>query len=228
MSNELYAWSRFWTAPENNLQSIYNDDESQSFGQEQIIEMVTSKENVAYITKLIIERADPLRNARLIDYVENVQLRVVRLLESWKNIGKFDQDTISFEGRKLAVRTVSPTALLDHYNLEFVQTFAESILPTSNVTNVTSVVNPNGLYAQQERIIKINSKPVPFTQRSNFRRLHDTKLDQRIDETETFFYRMDKNPHISEAERKKTDVDLKQSNTYMDREGLSYRMKPKY
>ena len=190
--------------------------------------MVSSKANIDYLAQLIIERADPLRNGSSLVAPDFIRPQIEKLLESWKNVGKFDKDTVMFEGKSLTIRSVSPTALLDHYNSEFVKAFAESILPTNDVTKVTSVVNPNGLFAQQDRIIKINSKPVPFYERAIFRRLHDTKLDQRIDETECFFYKMDHNPRMLDSERKKRDVDTKDRPSYLDREGLSYRMKPKY
>jgi hypothetical protein len=228
MNNDLYAWTRFASTPDLNLQTIYNHDETKSFGVNEITDLITSKSNLEYLTNLIIERADPLRNGSSLASSGMIQSRVGRLLESWKNVGKFDRDTIEFEGKRLLVRTVSPIALLDHYNLEFVKTFAESILPLSDVTKVTSVVNPNGLYAQQERIIKINSKPVPFYERSIFRRLSDRNLEQRIDETEMPFYKMDHNPRMTDAERKKRDVDRNQEETYLDREQFSYRMIPRY
>ena len=216
------------TLGELNLQSIYNDDETSSFGPAQITKLVMSPSNVDYIVNLVIARADPLRNGVSIAQRNKVTAEVTRLLESWKNVGKFDRDTISSEGKKLLIRAVSPIALLDHYNTDFVEAFAESILPTSDVTKVTSVVNPDGLYAQQERIIKINSRPINIYERSIFKRLNDFTLDQRIDETEMPFYKMDHNPRMLDSERKKRDIDRKEQPTYMDREGLSYRMKPRY
>ena len=228
MGDNLFAAARFGTTPGLFLQTIYNDDESQSFKKEQLISLITSKSNVDYLTNLIISRSDPLRNGASLNNVKTIADKVTQLLASWKNIGKFDKDEVTFEGKRYVIKTVSPTSLVDHYNLEFMKAFAESILPTSDVAKVTSVVNPNGLYAQQERVIKVNSKPVPFYEKALYRRLTDRTLDQRIDETEIPFYRMDHNPRMTDAERKKRDVDRTQQPTYMDREGLSYRMKPKY
>ena len=217
------TWKR---STENvNIQSIYSDNEN---GLGDVAGMVTSTENIEYLTKLVIDRADPLRNGSSLTAPETIRPRIQKLLQAWKNVGKFNYDTIQFEGKTLSVRAVSPTALLDHYNTEFVKAFAESILPTSDVTKVTSVTNPNGLYAQQERIIKINSKPVPFYERALYKRLNDFTLDQRIDETEMPFFRMDHNPRMTDAERKKRDIDRTQEPTYLDREGLSYRMNPDY
>ena len=228
INNDLYAWMRFGTTPGTSLQTIYSHDETKSFGPEQVAKMVMEDKNVEYITDLVIGRADPLRNGNSIANRDTVKASVKRLLDSWKNMGKFDQQTTSFGGKTLQVLSVSPIALLDHYNTEFVQTFAETILPASDVTKVTSVTNPDGLFAQQERITKINSRPVPFYERSLYKRLNDFTLDQRIDETEMPFYKLDHNPRMLDSERKKRDVDRKEKPTYMDREGLSYRMKPKY
>lgn len=209
------------------FKTIYNDDEMQGFRKQNIIEQVSSVSNIEYLTKLIIERADPLRNGVSLKLVDQVKSNIQTLLQSWINLGKFDNDRISFEGKKLLIRSVSPTALLDHYNTEFVRAFGESLIPTSDVTKVTSVTNPNGLFAQQDRIIKINSKPVPFYERALYRRLTDTKLDSRIDETEMPFYKMDHNPRMTDEERKKRNVDTTKKVSYIDREGLSYRMIPK-
>lgn len=228
MDDNLYAWKGFDPTANVNLQTLYSHDESKSFGPTDIANMAMSPFNVNTLCDLIIERADPLRTGSSLVAPETIRPRIVKLLESWKNIGKFDKDTIPFEGKILRIRAVSPAALLDHYNLEFVKAFAETILPISDATKVTSVVNPNGLYAQQQRILKINSKPTPFYQKAPFRRLHDRKLDQRIDETESFFYKMDHNPRMLDSERKKRDVDTSDRASYLDREGLSYRMKPKY
>lgn len=209
------------------FKTLYSHDEMRSFNEKDVIEQVLSSSNIDYLTKLIIERADPLRNGSSLKIVDQLKSDIQKLLQSWANLGKFEKDTISFEGKRLLVRTISPTILLDHYNTEFVKAFAESLLPMSNVTKVTSVVNPNGLYAQQDRIVKINSKPVPFYERALYRRLHDTKLDQRIDETEMPFYKMDTNPRLTDQERKKRNVDTSKKESYIDRVGLSYRMNPK-
>ncbi len=209
-----------------SLKTIYADDESRSFVN--IEEMVLSSDNIEYLTKMIIGVSDPLRNSVSIGQHEIVLMKVKQLLESWRALGKFDEAQITFENKKYQVRTVSPFALLDHYNQEFVNAFASTILPFNDVTKVTSVTNPNGLYAQQERIIRINSKPTPFYQRAVTRRLHDKKLDDRIDEKESFFYMMDKNPRISDQERKKRDVDFTNLPSYLDRQDFHYRMKPNY
>ena len=223
MSNSV--WKRFKPTADVKFQSIYSDNEN---GLGDVAGMVTSEENIEYLTKLIIDRADPLRNGSSLVAPDTIRPRIRKLLDSWKNVGKFDHDTIQFEGKTLLIRAVSPTALLDHYNTEFVKAFAESILPTSDLTKVTSITNPDGLFAQQERIIKINSKPVPFYEAAIYKRLNVFTLEQRIDETEMPFFRMDHNPRMIDAERKKRDVDRTQEPTYLDRVGLSYRMKPDY
>lgn len=210
------------------LQTIYADSNPERLNKDDFIKLVMSNNNIEYLTNLIIERADPLRNGTALQSSYNVRAQVIKYLESWKNLGKFDRETVSFEGKQLSLLTVSPTSLVDHYNLEFVKTFAESILPTPEVINVTSVVNPAGLYAQQERILKVNNKPVPFYEKAIYRRLTDRNLQQRIDETEMPFYRMDKNPRITDEERKKAEVDRNTLPTYFEREGPFFRMNPKY
>ncbi len=225
MNDDLYALLRYQITPNTPLGTIYNDNESKDFSKIQFVEMFTGSTNVEYLTKLIIDRADPLRNNSSLQNYDRIKAKVVRLLESWINVGKFDEESINFEGKKYLIKTVSPVNLLDHYNKEFVSAFAESILPSSNVTKVTSVTNPNGLYAQQERIITINSKPVPFYQKAVFRRLNDWTNEQQLDETEMPFYKMDHNPNLTVAERKKTEPSARMD-TYLDREGLAYRMKP--
>ncbi len=225
MSDDLYALLRYQITPNVSVGTIYNDNETKYFGKTQLIEMVTGSTNVEYLTKMIIEQADPLRNNSSLHNRDKIKTRVIQLLESWTNMGKFDGESIQFEGKKYLIKTVSPVNLLDHYNKEFISTFTESILSTNDVTKVTSVTNPNGLYAQQERIITINSKPIPFYQRAVFRRLNDWTNEQQLDETEMPFYKMDHNPRLTATERKKTELSTRQD-TYLDREGLSYRMKP--
>lgn len=227
MDEQLFLLQRL-RPTDANVGTIYADDEIASFKAEQLYESIKSDNNVEYIIDRIIERVDPLRNNTHVGSRLAMKEKVLQYLESWNNLGRFNKSTIPFEGKVYEIKTVSPIALLDHYNREFVNVFAESILPIEDVTKVSSVVNPNGLYAQQERLIRINSKPVPFYERSLYKRLHDTNLDQRIDEVESPFYKMDHNPRMSDTERKKRDLDPHQLPTYMDRVGLSYRMKPNY
>ncbi len=227
MSDELFLLSRHALPSDSkSLRTIYNHDESK--GTNEIESLVMAESNVQYIADMIIARADPLRNGSTKNMRAFVVDRVLQLLTSWKNLGKFDSSTITFEGKTLRVQAVSSIALLDHYNKDFVDAFADTIISTNNPTKVTSVVDPNGLYAQQERIIKINSKPVPFYERALYRRLADKTLDQRIDETEAPFYKMDHNPRLTDIERKKTNTSTSKQMSYMDREGLAYRMNPRY
>lgn len=227
MDEQLYLVKRLQSS-EVNIGTIYNHTKTSNVNTEQIKNAIMSDSNVEHLVDKIIERADPLRNGNLLGVRPIVKDKVDKFLLSWNNLGRFDKITIPFEGKTYNVKTVSPVALLDHYNKEFVDTFAETILPYSDPTKVTSVVNPNGMYAHQERILRINSKPVPFYERSIYKRLHDTKLDQRIDETESPFYRLDYNPRMPNTERKKRDVDTTQLPSYLDRQGIAYRMKPKY
>jgi hypothetical protein len=229
MSDELYAWIRFGETPNTNthtLQTIYAHDENKSFFD--IGGLVMSETNYDYITNLIIQRADPLRNGNSVGQYESVIDKVKYYLSGWSSLGKFENESIVFEGKTYLVKTMSPTALVDHFNKEFVKVYGDVILPIPDITKVTSVVNPNGLLAQQERILTFNSKPVPFYERALYRRLGDKHLEQRLDETESPFYKMDNNPNISSSEKKKRDANTKHGSSYLDRENISYRMIPKY
>lgn len=228
MGEPLYSLARLAPTANVDFGTLYAQDEMAKYRATQIADAVMSDANVGYITDLVIAKADPLRNGISQGQRLVVFDKVKKLLASWKSLGKFDQRTIKIAGKVLRVLAVSPITLRDSYNTEFVTEFAETIMPHSDATKVTSVVNPDGMFAQQERIIKMTSKPVPFYERAIFRRLNDWQLDQRIDETESPFYKMDHNPRLSSAERKKTDVARAEQPSYLDREGLSYRMIPKY
>lgn len=223
-----YVWNRNNITDNVVLQTLFATDESQFFKPKDIIELITADDNIDYLTDLIIERSDPLRNGTIRD-TTLIKAQINKYLTSWINMGKFDSlDTISNKNKKLSIYTTSPINMLDQYNKEFVNTFAEKIAPTNDITKVTIVVNPNGLYAQQNRIITINSKPIPFYERSIFKRLTDFKQDQCVDETQNFFYAMDKNPRITDSERKKRDVERNELNDYKQRVAPEYRMLPKY
>lgn len=227
MDEQLYLVNRL-RSTHLDLGTIYRDNETNASKVERTVQMIMSDANAEYLVDRIIDRSDPLRNGHSNGARPVTRLRVDQYLSAWNNLGKFSKIEIQFHGKTLDVQTVSPVALLDHYNKEFIDTFAEMILPSVDVTKVTSVVNPAGLYAQQERILRITSKPVPFYERSLYKRLHDTKLDQRIDETETPFYRMDTNPRMLDSERKKRNVSSESMPSYLDRSSLAYRMKPNY
>ena len=206
----------------------YSHDNGSSMNTEKIVQMIMSESNINDIVELIIERVDPTRNGKSLGKRMSIVDKVRQFLNSWVNLGKFERINISFEGKVIPVYSMSIMNCIDYYNKEFVNEFAETILPYDDPIKVSSVVNPNGLYAHQQKIIKINSKPVPFYERALYKRLHDTTLDSRIDETESPFYRMDHNERMKNEERKKRDVSQTDLPSYQDREAFSYRMKPNY
>jgi hypothetical protein len=211
-----------------NFATLYATDGMADYRSEQIAKMVMADSNVAYITDMIISKQDPTRSGPSKGSRNIISDKVSTRLQAWARLDKFKQSTTSINGKIVNVLSMSPIAILDSYNMEFVEAFADVILPANDITNVSSVVNPNGMYAHQERIIKMHSKPVPFYQRAVFKRLNDWTVDARVDETEAPFYRMDNNPRISANERKKTEVSRTEQPSYLDRTGLSYRMIPKY
>lgn len=213
-----------------NIKPIFNDYEPIEIMSVDIVDMMFARRNINYIAKLIIDKADPLRNGSSIrspDMVAMIKAKVSEYLNSWRMLGKFDKHMTSNDNKRVLAKTVNFVSMVDSYNKEFVDAFANRILPHDDPTQVTSVVNPNGLYAQQERLLVTNSKPTPFYERALYRRLNDWNLDIRQDETEMPFYKMDHNPRLSDAERKKTNSTVEES-TYLDRQNLSFRMKPNY
>lgn len=208
--------------------TIYSDDEMAAFKIQRLVAMVIDNSNVEYLVDRIIKRADLLRNGNKVGFRSTVKTQVVQYLTSWQKLGRFDQMMIPFEGKTYKVFVLSPISLLDYYNEEFIKSFADTILPVSDATKVVSVVDPSGMYAQQERVLRTTSKPIPFYERALYKRLVDTKLDHRIDETESPFYKMDHNPRMLDSERKKRNVSSDELPSYQDRQGLSYRMKPNY
>lgn len=228
MSESLYLLSRLAPTTGVAFGTIYDHNESATYTPARMVESMMAVSNVEYLTDLIIARADPSRSVIPNGIRAIVVAKVKEFLTSWRALGKFEFHYILINGNKHVVSSISPVALKDHYNTEFVEEFAEKILPMSQATNVRSVTNPNGMYAQQERIIKMTAKPVPFYERALYRRLNDWTVDLPVDETQNPFYRMDHNPRLSKKERKKTDLDKTPVITPLDRESLSYRMIPNY
>lgn len=227
MDDNLYQLLRHIETPDVKLNTIFSDSRPLPISGDKLYEMMAASENIDYLAKMIIERADPLRNTVPTGKVEIVKDKIKQYLTSWKNLGKFDKFMGTHRNRPIELNSVNIVAQLDSYNLEFIEAFAETILPTSDTTKVKSVVNPSGMYAQQERIIKVNSKPVPFYERALYKRLNDFNMDLALDETEAPFYKMDKNPNLSDQERKKTNRSSEQP-SHLDRQGMSFRMKPNY
>ena len=227
MNDNLYGLIRNLRTADVKLSTLYTDKEQLPVSPEAVAQRMLSDDNISYLTKMVIDRADPLRNGSAVGQFAIVKDKVTQFMESWKSLGKFDRHYEVRNGKQVEVKSVNIIAHIDSLNLEFLNAFAEKILPASDITKVTSVVNPNGLFAQQERVIKTSAKPVPFYERALYRRLNDFNLDLGMDETESPFYKMDHNPKLSEAERKKTDKTVEQP-SLIDREGMHTRMIPKH
>lgn len=227
MDDNLYQLLRYIQTPNAKVNTIYADPKPEVVSGDELAAMIMSEKNVDYLTKMIIDRADPLRNNASVGQVDIIKGKIKQYLTSWKNLGKYDKFMGTYKNKPIQLNTVNVVSHVDAYNLEFIESFAEKILPTSDATNVKSVVNPNGLFAQQERVIKINSKPVPFYERALYKRLNDFNLDIGLDETEAPFYKMDKNPKLSDAERQRTERTVEER-THLDRQSVSFRMKPNY
>jgi hypothetical protein len=226
MSDDLFFFIRNGITRGAQVSTL-NDRNEPTLNRDQLAEAITSTDNVSRLANQIVARADPTRSEVTQSTLDYVTAQVDKLLSSWKNLGKFDQAFLIVNNKKLEVTTVSMGEMINFYNNEFINSFAESILPSSDVTTVKSVLNPNGMLVQQERIEMLRSKPVHFHERSVFRRLNAWGHERPIDETQTLFYGMDKKNNDTLVS---TDVINKQQDTmtYLDRETPTYRMNPNY
>lgn len=189
---------------------------------------MNSEENIVHLSARIAQWADPLGNTLGPTQKANIQEGVRRFVSAWKQLGKFEEKTLFIRGVRVAADSIAPATLLELYNQEFVSAFADKLVSITDVP--ASVNNPDGLCAQQTRIVFATSlRPVPASQRSVFRRLNDRNLERPIDEMEAPFYRMDKNPRMPESERAKQGrpKDHKKQPSPLEREGLAFRA-PKF
>jgi hypothetical protein len=168
---------------------------------EEVIAAISSADNIELLTRLIISK----NSIGLAVDPRAVFDKVTKIVASWISMGKFNKinSFLSFEH------------MIDYYNKEFVQEFADSILPIE-VTKVQSVTNPNGMYAQQSRTLSYKSKPPPFWERALYKRLEDRVRDIPIDETEGPFYKF-------EITGKKIPESTRLGDIY-ERESPSFRM----
>lgn len=167
-----------------------------------MIQAIAADANIDLLVRLIISK----KNIGLDIDALNVKDKVSSTMKAWINMGKFDADKSFLSSRHMA----------DYYNSEFVQEFADIILPTEEI-NVKSMINPNGLYAQQTRTLSFKSKPPPFWERALYKRLEDRVRDIPIDETEDLFYKY-------EISGKKIPERTKIGDSF-EREEFQYRMK---
>jgi hypothetical protein len=188
------------------IRTFISDQEPITPTKIEVISAMQTQINIEHIADLIIGRNSIIgisidRNA--------VIAKVKTFIESWINLGRFD--TID--------KFVSFEYMIDHYNKEFIRDFANNIVPV-DIIKVKSVVNPNGMYVQQERTLSFKSKKIPFWERSLYKRLEDRVRDTPMDESEDFFYKFtDTGKKIPQTDRA-PDI--------LEREGLNFRMNPNY
>ncbi len=198
----LYRQALKTNVPLNNF---ITDPTPEPINKTKLINAVSSASNVELIADTIIRKNDiglPIDRAGTIN-------KVSTYIASWINLGRFDTVDI-FVSFLLAV---------DYYNKQFIREFADTILPTDAI-KVKSVVNPNGMYAQQTNTLAFKSKKIPFYERALYKRLEDKHLELPMDESEDFFYKFQEtNKKIPVPER---------NQSALDREGIAYRMNPKY
>lgn len=187
------------------LHNFITDPSPESITKSELISAITNPNNMELIADTIIRKNDiglPIDRAGVIN-------KAATYLTSWINLGRFDTIDV-FVSFQLAV---------DYYNKQFVQEFADTILPT-DAAKVQSVVNPNGMYVQQTNTLTFKSKKIPFFERALYKRLVDKNMELPMDESEDFFYKFQETgKKIPKSERKQSAL---------DREGLAYRMIPKY
>jgi len=221
-SNDIFTIMRNARTLDVKLDSIYSQDESEEVDRDKIISSMVSESNLDYLTNAIFDTADPLRNSGVeFTFVKN---KVLQYINAWKALGKFDK-LKNYKNETIA--TVSLVSMIQSFDKEFVEAFANKIIAFDDPTKVKSITDPSGMFAQQTRSVTTTSKRIPFYERALYKRLVDRNLDIQEDETENLFYMMDHNPKLTDAERKKTNPTVAMESC-IDREGMSFRMIPKY
>ncbi len=198
----LYRQSIKTDVPLNNF---ITDPTPDPITKEEVISAITKQDNIETLASIIIGRNDigmPIDRTNIIN-------KVSTYLTSWINLGKFNTIDIF----------VSFLLALNHYNKEFVNEFADTILPV-DATKVQNVINPNGMYAQQTQTLSFKSKKIPFYERAIYKRLEAKHNELPMDESEDFFYKFkETGKKIPKSER---------NESILDREGFAYRMNPNY
>jgi hypothetical protein len=226
MNDDLFLFIRNGITRDARVSTL-NDRNELTLNRDQLAEAMTSTDNVSRLANQIVARADPTRSEVSQSTLDDITTKVETLLSSWKTLGKFDRAFLTVNNKQFEITTASMGEMMNFYNNEFINSFAESILPTSDITAVKSVLNPNGMFAQQERIEMVRSKPVHFHERSVFRRLNTWDHERPMDETQALFYGMDKK--TSDTSDTSDTINKQQdTTTYLDRETPTYRMNPNY
>lgn len=178
------------------------------------IELIFESEiNIDTIVELIFRKNgyDTYDNIAKSDIKKQVKIYI----NSWINLGKFDSLSNYY----------SMESAVNAFNNEFVNVYASKFsLNKNNPKLVKSIINPNGMYAQQDRVIIEKIKPIPFYEKALYKRNIEWNVELPMDEVEVPFYRMDKNKNISEKERSKTDrKKYTNDQAFLEQENKAYR-----
>lgn len=172
-----------------------------------------SKKNIDTLVQQIIRKNGFDTNNMMTK--KDIEKQVKIYVDAWINLGKFDyiSNYYSMESAIMA------------FNHEFVNVYASKLSLTKNDPKmVKSIVNPNGMYAQQDRVIIEKIKPIPFYEKALYKRNIEWQVELPMDEVELPFYRMDKNKNISEKERSKTDrKKYTNDQAFLEQENKIYR-----
>jgi len=123
--------------------------------------MMGSKENINLLTSMMINELDLDSNLT----TDSIRLKVKEYINSWINLGKFDDKNIS---RKMIKDDLTTT--LDYINQMFIETFKESFSPVKNF--YTEDINPfrvakqgkmhKDMYVDDIRSLDVQSKQTAF------------------------------------------------------------------
>lgn len=172
-----------------------------------------SQKNINEIVELIIRKNGfDIKNTIT---RKDIETQVRTYVDAWINLGKFENVSGYY----------SLESAITAFNHEFVKVYAPKLTHTKNDPKIVkSVVNPNGMYAQQDRVIIEKIKPIPFYEKALYKRNIEWKAELPMDEVEMPFYRMDKNKNISDKERSKTDrKKFTNEEAFLDQENKQYR-----
>jgi hypothetical protein len=206
-----------------NLDTIFSQDETKEITRADVIDAMTSDDNIDRLTSAVFDAADPMRNSGMQYSV--VRDKVKQILGRWVKLGKFDK-LKNFRGEQ--IYTASMVSTVQAFNKQFMDAFALQIIPFDDPTKVQSITDPSNMMAQQTSTVAVPTKRIPFYEKALYRRLVDKHIDLEEDETENMFYVMDRNPRISDKERKKRAPTLDPESNIDRNEGMHFRMLPRY
>lgn len=152
----------------------------------EISDRMTSNENIELIASLIISRNSIGIDINRSMVIENVS----KMMKSWVSLNKF----------KTEYTSTSIQSMITHFNREFVNEFADIIVPVESI-KVHTIMNPNGMYVQQSRDLVFKNKGAKSRERSLYKHLVDKVRDDPIDETESMFYKYEQTNKRYQSER---------------------------